>query len=216
MKQLGVPEIIEIPNSLDFLFRKRVLSEKEYYLLVDWLEDIIYEQREYICQHSLDSVNSKADFSGGFKPLSEYDISELSGLPLSTRAVWFWKFHTYPPNEGFREITVDDHTAEFRDETDHVWGYTRNGRWAVATVSYLSEHDYPGHSPYRKILRVNVEGVTGPKEVSRIVEISASEIYIKLLLTLERWYQKRQELYEKSKVVHDQLLLVYNLISKAR
>lgn len=221
IKRFSIPDIVTIPNSLDFLYRRKTLTDKEHYQLVDWLAELIYEQREYVCQYSLGSINSKADFSGGFGPLTEYEIPEISGLPLSTRGVWFWKFHAYPPNEGFFEATVDGHKAEFRNEVDHVWGYTRDGFWSIATVSYLREHDYPrlghiGHKLHRKILQVHTEKVKGPQEVSRIADVSASEVFRKLLLALEKWFQKRQELYETAKTVHDEITMVYNLLSRAR
>jgi hypothetical protein len=211
----GVPEIVDLPSSLDFLFRRKSLTDKEFLQLAEWLAELIYSKRESICQQEIGNYDPKNEFSS-FKPLSQYQIPEISGLPLSTRGVWFWKFHVYSPDEGFREITVDGHTAEFREEIDHIWGYTRDGYWSVATISYLHERDFPdlGRSPYRKVLKVHAEKVKSPQDISRIVGIKGSEISIKLILTLERWYEKRKKSYESAKDIHVKVVIVYNMLSK--
>lgn len=217
-KNSVLPDLTKrIPGLLSLIFRQEPLDEKDYYEVVSWLAKLIYDQGESIAQQALDDVNSKINFSGSFGPLCIYNIPVVSGLPLSTRGVWFWKSHVYPANQGYRETTIDGHTAQFRDEADHIWGRTRAGRWAVAQVSYLREKDAPelGRAPQLQILEVNTELVKSPEEVSRIADVPASEMYWKLTTIFEKWYEKRRKLYEAAEAIYNKTSMVSDLIKVA-
>lgn len=206
----------DLPPSLDFLIRKSPIADDEYYLLIDYLTNLIYRQRESIIQEKLGAFDSQANHTGSFGPLSNYTIPATIGLPLSTLGIWFCKFYVYPAGKGYRELTVDGHTAKFRNEVDHYWGYTRNGHWAVSEISYLREEDDFGlkRAPYTQILKVDTKKVSGPKELTSIVGIGASDIYWMLTLAIGHWYGRRRELYNAATLIHEQVTKIAQEVSR--